>query len=239
MADGNRGSGKPRTYSRWEWTKAYAALVLTAPIFVLCWALATFVKRLPAGATAWLRRRHVRYTSTRPMDVRIPPDESIPAYMHRWWRIPRNAFLNCYWHIVLRSDDDLALHDHPWWNFSIVLDGGYYEHRINEGGINVKEWCPEGMMKFRWHGRKAHRLELDWRQTFDVAHGTADGEELPCRTIFVTGPVMRRWGFHDPIHGWIDAYAWDEHCAAHGIKSMPMLGGSDAALSERNHHKTN
>ena len=224
-----------RTYSLWEWTKAYTALICTSPIFVICWFLATVVKQLPAPVVRWLERKHERYTNSQPMDFRIPPDESIPAYMERWWRIPRNAFFNFYWHIVLRSDDDRALHDHPWWNFSIVISGGYWEHRINEGGIHVAEWCGPGTMKFRWHGKKAHRLEL---QTHLQINPEIPDEwlEKPTRTMFATGPVMRRWGFHDPIHGWIDAYEWDQHCEDHGIRSMPMLGGSDNQVSERNKH---
>ena len=46
----------------------------------------------------------------------------------------------------LRSDDDRALHTHPWLaNFSWLLRGGYREHSP-EGFI----YRSEGATKFRW-----------------------------------------------------------------------------------------
>ena len=45
-------------------------------------------------------------------------------YLLRWWLIPRNRFFNVYVHQFLRSDDDRALHDHPWLlNCAILLNG--------------------------------------------------------------------------------------------------------------------
>lgn len=58
------------------------------------------------------------------------------------------------------------------------------------------------------------------------------------RTIFVTGPVLRRWDFHARDQ-WVDAYDWDDYCAANGITGMRMDGGSDAAHSARNKHSLN
>jgi hypothetical protein len=56
--------------------------------------------------------------------------------MRRWWVIPRNKFFNIYLHHFLHSDDDRALHDHPWWNVSILLrSGSYVEHTIAAGGV--------------------------------------------------------------------------------------------------------
>ena len=49
-------------------------------------------------------------------------------YLRRWWVIPRNPGANVYLHEILHSDDDRALHDHPWANTTIVLSGGYIEH---------------------------------------------------------------------------------------------------------------
>ena len=48
-------------------------------------------------------------------------------YLLRWFLIPRNHILNVYLHKFLRSDDDRALHDHPWWFVSIMLRGRYLE----------------------------------------------------------------------------------------------------------------
>jgi hypothetical protein len=217
-----------RTYSAWEWAKAYAAWVALLPLY-LVFAVCGMIGTMPEWLREKLLRHHVEYTAGHKMDFRIPPDESIPAYMLRWWRIKRNAFFNIYFHIVLRSDDDRALHDHPWWSFSIVLAGGYYEHTIENGGINKKIWHGPGSMRFRGSGEMAHRLEL---------HTAANGEEMPATTIFITGPVLRRWGFHHPSQ-WVDAYDWDAFCAARGIDAMRMDGGSDAVQSDRNAHRAN
>ena len=44
---------------------------------------------------------------------------------------------NLYLHEFSRSDDDRALHDHPWlFNLSVLLSGTYVEHTIDAGGIH-------------------------------------------------------------------------------------------------------
>jgi hypothetical protein len=124
-----RGSGAlPRRYTLWEWATGYAAWIAVLPIYLSLWAFATIFKRLPPWLLRKLLQAHVAETAGRLPDVRIPGDMSIPPYMLRWWKIRRNAFFNVYYHIVRRSDDDTALHDHPWWNFSILLEGSYTEH---------------------------------------------------------------------------------------------------------------
>ncbi|MPZ58464.1 MAG: hypothetical protein GEU91_18620 [Rhizobiales bacterium] len=121
---------------------------------------------------------------------RRPPDQVIGRegddYLRRWYLIPRNRWCNVYLHHFLRSDDDRALHDHPWWNLSFLLAGSYVEHTISAGGINVRALRRAGDFKFRT-ARSAHRVEL------------VDG---PCWTLFLTGPRLRDWGFHCP-NGWV------------------------------------
>lgn len=125
----------------------------------------------------------------RSISYRRAPDIEIGGhdnpYMRRWWVIPRNRWFNVYLHHFLRSDDDRALHDHPWWNLSILLEGRYVEHTISAGGINVRTERCAGQWKFR-AASSAHRIELH------------DG---PCWTLFITGPRLREWGFHCP-QGW-------------------------------------
>lgn len=106
-------------------------------------------------------------------------------YMHRWYVIPRNRFFNIYFHFFMRSDDDRALHDHPWWNVSLLLEGSYLEHTIEAGGVHKKTRFEAGDLKFR-AATYAHRIELD---------------NGPVATLFITGPVIREWGFHCP-NGW-------------------------------------
>lgn len=126
-----------------------------------------------------------------------PPDYLIGGaerpYLRRWWIIPRNRWLNVYLHNMLRDDDDRALHDHPWANVSIILRGGYDEHSPkypNEWPWNrelkVKRRKPGGVV-FR-HAKNVHRLTLP--------EGQAESWSL-----FITGPVIRVWGFWCP-NGW-------------------------------------
>lgn len=109
-------------------------------------------------------------------------------YLLRWFVIPRNPVFNVYLHRFLRSDDDRALHDHPWANCSFLLEGSYTEHTIDAGGINRMRLRQAGEWYFRPSGKMAHRIEL------------TDG---PCWTLFITGPRYREWGFHCPDAGWI------------------------------------
>lgn len=109
-------------------------------------------------------------------------------YLRRWWLIPRNRLFNVYLHQFLRSDDDRALHDHPWSNVSVLLRGAYTEHTIAAGGVHRREVLAAGAVRVRPFGQFAHRIELH------------DG---PCWTLFITGPRYREWGFHCPDAGWI------------------------------------
>lgn len=130
----------------------------------------------------WLIKR----TTRRAPDFVIGGTER--PYLRRWFVIPRNRVFNVYLHQFLRSDDDRALHDHPWANCSVLLRGCYIEHTIDAGGINQRRVLVAGDWRARWSGRLAHRVEL------------VDG---PCWTLFITGPRYRAWGFHCPEQGWI------------------------------------
>jgi hypothetical protein len=107
-------------------------------------------------------------------------------YLKRWYVIPRNPVCNIYLHHFLRSDDDRALHDHPWMSLSIMLDGEYWEHTIAAGGIHKKKKLVAGQFTMRLSGKYAHRIDV----------------EKPCWTLFITGPRYRDWGFHCP-QGWV------------------------------------
>lgn len=125
----------------------------------------------------------------RTIEKKRAPDVRIgPGYLDRWFIIPRNRFFNIYLHRFLRSDDDRALHDHPWINLSYLLEGEYIEHTIAAGGVNHRKLYRAGDWKFRWP-RDAHRVELV-NDTF-------------CWSLFITGPRIRSWGFHCP-KSWVD-----------------------------------
>lgn len=122
-------------------------------------------------------RRLIAVSERRPPDF-IIGGEADP-YLRRWWLIPRNRIFNVYLHHFLRSDDDRALHDHPWASVSLLLRGSYLEH-LPAGVVAPSK---AGDLIVRGSGRMAHRIELD------------DG---PCWTLFVTGPRYRQWYFHCP-----------------------------------------
>lgn len=103
-------------------------------------------------------------------------------YLRRWWIVPRNAGCNVYLHEILHSDDDRALHDHPWSNTSYVLDGSYEEH------------TPDGIF-IRTIGDIISR-------DAEASHRLVIPEGGRAVTLFFTGPVVRDWGFHCP-NGWV------------------------------------
>lgn len=120
--------------------------------------------------------------------TRRPPDKVIGGpdnpYLRRWYVIPRNRWCNVYLHQFLRSDDDRALHDHPWINCSILLRGDYIEHTPSGRFARLA-----GDVIFR-RATAAHRIEL-------VKHLSAT-----VWTLFLTGPLVREWGFWCP-QGWV------------------------------------
>jgi hypothetical protein len=139
-----------------------------------------------------IRAAILRWARNRKPDFVIGGDES--PYLRRHWLIPRNPVFNIYVHEFLRSDDDRALHDHPWaFNCSILLEGKYIEWTPGRGNAQrpLPSFRRTGQVLFRWGGAP-HRLQL-YR---------AGKCETPCWTVFITGPRVREWGFHC-AKGWI------------------------------------
>ncbi len=123
-----------------------------------------------------------RYAAGRAPSVVIGGAAS--PYLLRWHLLPRNPLCNLYLHRFLRSDDDRALHDHPWVSASLILSGGYIEHRPTG-----PRWLLPGDLVVRG-ARSAHRVAL-----------RRDADSCPVWTLFLTGPRVREWGFHCP-GGW-------------------------------------
>lgn len=105
-------------------------------------------------------------------------DPSRP-YILRWYLLPRNQVACLYLHKFLHSDDDRALHTHPWAYASLLLRGRYVE--VTSGNRRIEYRA--GNMLLRGLGH-AHRIELP------------DGK--PCWTLFLTGPRRQEWGFLCP-----------------------------------------
>lgn len=121
--------------------------------------------------------------------IRRTPGTDADPHLLRWHLIPRNPIFNIYLHEFVGSDASGALHSHPWlFNISILVNGKYLEHR-GEGKKPMV--CRDGDVIFRW-GKSFHRIEL-----FDKpwGFGAAKFEPARVRSIFITGPRIRDWGF--------------------------------------------
>lgn len=126
------------------------------------------------------------------MKLKRPPNIVIGEnYLSRWYILPRNRFFNIYLHKFTGSDDDRALHCHPWFSVSVLLKGEFLEHNFK--GIRHIPWL---FPVFRT-AKFAHRLE--------VVKG-------PVWTLFITGPKVREWGFHCE-KGWVH---WSKFTSADG-----------------------
>lgn len=124
-------------------------------------------------------------------------------YLQRWYLIPRNPILNVYLHRFEGSDDDRALHDHPWHSLSILLKGRLREYVFSNAlppGKMIEIRHPSRFLPVFRRATHAHRLELI---------------QGPAWTIFITGPRFRQWGFHCP-NGWRH---WRNFTDASGLRT--------------------
>jgi len=139
--------------------------------------------KLPRFVIRWL------YPKARPQRE---PDFYIGGkadpYLLRWYLIPRNRFFNVYFHQFRRSDDDRALHDHPWWSLSVLLRGTIYEWVEDKETGQTVVIVEEGDIRLR-SAKAAHRIDL------------GPVPKTYPETLFITGPKIREWGFWCP-QGW-------------------------------------
>lgn len=150
--------------------------------------------------------RLCRFLARRLVPPRRDPDFLIGGrehpYMKRWWLIPRNRLCNVYLHNMLRSDDDRALHDHPWWSLSFCLKGGLTELTFADAGAPAR-LAADGEVADEeeiYRARDISAGDVVWRSA-SFAHRLVVDDLEECWTLFITGPVIRRWGFHCP-KGW-------------------------------------
>jgi len=106
-------------------------------------------------------------------------------YLHRYHLVPRNPICNIMLHRFIGSDDDRALHCHPWGSVSFLLKGDLFEVIKNKAtpGVHRARRIPRFWPIFR-RATHAHRLVL-----------SIEGDAY---TLFITGPVVRPWYFHCP-----------------------------------------
>lgn len=145
---------------------------------------------MPGWIVRALRRFAERTMDNRPPDFTIERDGG--PYLHRWFVWPDRSLINCFVHRFVRDDTDgQIMHDHPWANVTVVLDGAYVEHMVD--GSHIRRF---GDVVARG-AEEAHRVTL----LRDIDGGFADPAELPSVSLFLTGPKVRDWGFLCP-QGW-------------------------------------
>lgn len=134
---------------------------------------------------------------------RRPADEVIgERYLQRWHLYRRPGVRNLYLHRYLGSDDDRALHDHPWPSLSILFWGSLLE--VTDSGVKrIWPFIP----KFR-SAEYSHRLVLNSKSAW---------------TLFYTGSKCREWGFHCP-QGWKH---WSEFTDENGNQVGSGCGNED------------
>ena len=141
----------------------------------------------------------------RPADEEIFNEKDGSLYLRRWFIVKTDNF-NIYLHNFRSSDEDRALHDHPWWSIGMILWGRYKEHMPK----NHKKWVEEGdreeTIKLRWpfqpvfrRSNSIHRVELlEVPYERDFPSTPVTKQEKPVWTLFITGPKSRPWGFWCP-----------------------------------------
>lgn len=152
--------------------------------------------------------------------------EANRPYLHRWYLTPwRNAFQdipeeqrtrwqrfvsrlpNIYLHCIMRSDDDRALHDHPWHWGSFMLAGSYVE--VSHEPLNVAGLPLRGADAMVVEG-DLHRYQVSRRYSAGAlrfhratfAHRLVINDSDYAWTLLFAGPRIRHWGFHCPS-GWV------------------------------------
>lgn len=105
----------------------------------------------------------------------ISADHALGPLLIRYFLI-RTKYIGVYLHRLCRSDEDRALHDHPWTFISLLLTEGYQEH--TPSGIVYKR---PGSLLYR-PAKWRHRLELT----------------KPVWTLVIRFRRCREWGFHCP-----------------------------------------
>jgi len=142
--------------------------------------------------------------------------EASDPYLLRWhvarWRGWQLAL-----HLILRSDDARALHDHRADNASLILQGSYLE-------VLSHAW----ERPYRARKRLAWRPWRFWRiylRRAETPHRLVLPGGYPVWTLWLRGPPRREWGFwcSRGCRGW---RAWREYTAEQGRRASQRAGRS-------------
>lgn len=110
--------------------------------------------------------------------------ESKGTYLSRWvlrGKRMEGTGTAVYLHKFHRSDDDDALHCHPWPFTSVILWGGYWEHTADRAGKVSRRWYGPGRVLSRGAAHR-HRVELP--------------PGCDCWTLVFRGVKEKSWSFY-------------------------------------------
>ena len=126
-------------------------------------------------------------------------------YLTRWHIIPRNKWFNIYLHKFVGSDDDRALHDHPWWSVSFKLWGD----QLIELAEDERGFDEDGNLFYIDLYRYIHPLWPYFRSATQMHRMILEGDSA--WTLFITGPRVRDWGFRVTPKDGGDERGWMHH----------------------------
>lgn len=117
-------------------------------------------------------------------------------YLHRWY-VFRTERISLFIHKFVRSDEDRALHDHPWGFFVLPIWRGYIEHHDpkceackNNGGR-----C---LLDGKSHSRRVHPIIGARLRTALYRHRVELIGNKPAWSLFIRFKKIREWGFWMP-----------------------------------------
>lgn len=116
-------------------------------------------------------------------------------YLHRWYLF-KSRRVTLFAHKFVRSDEDRALHDHPWDFLVIPLWRGYVEHNNRKEHFLGKVIRVDGVT--RVHPILGTRFrDTTYRHRVLLLNGP-DGQPLPAWSLFFHFERLRSWGYWLP-----------------------------------------
>lgn len=157
----------------------------------------------------------------------VTHEHHLHGYMNRYWIFIKRAktHIQIRLHHILRSDDDRALHDHPWWYLSIILKGGYWEvtkatlEQVFKHSVRLPN--PETLYDPRylifqddtWYYRKWYGPGSILFRRATHQHRLIIPAERTAWSLFICGTKSKDWGFITE-KGWVK---WDEYESAEEV----------------------
>ena len=106
----------------------------------------------------------------------------------RRYRLLQTPWFAIYIHQILRSDEELDMHDHPWKFTSVILSGSYEETVTSPPYFDTTRWFRHYQGDVVEHAaEEAHRLRLTSKEVW---------------TLVITSGRKREWGYQTKT-GWL------------------------------------